>query len=169
MTVGRPPRSWNGGHAMSLRWRLLASVGLLGAIGWGSGAARAATIQEALGQAYSSNPALLAERAKLRATDEDVPQALSGWRPTVTVTADGGFAGGQLKTLGITTKLGRTIGTGQVTVTQNIFTGGKTRASTNRAENTVRGERARLMATEQTTLVNGVNAYVGVIQDEQLL
>jgi outer membrane protein len=156
---------------MSLRSRLLGCVagGLLGAASLGADRADATTIQEALAAAYASNPALLAERAKLRATDEDVPQALSGWRPTVTVTGTAGAAGGNLKQAGVTTKLGRDIATGQVVLTQPLFTGGRTRAKTNQAENTVRGERARLIATEQQTLVNAVNAYVGVIQDEQLL
>src|SRR5215472_4317033 len=49
-----------------------------------SGAA-AQTIDDALAAAYRSNPQLLSARAQLRALDEGVPQALSGWRPTVTV------------------------------------------------------------------------------------
>ena len=48
----------------------------------------AQTLLEALSQAYKSNPALAAQRAKLRATDEDVAQALSNWRPTVTVNGN---------------------------------------------------------------------------------
>ena len=36
-------------------------------------------------------PQLLAQRASLRATDEEVPIALSGWRPTVNVTSQTGF------------------------------------------------------------------------------
>ncbi|MGH7033743.1 MAG: TolC family protein, partial [Stellaceae bacterium] len=57
------------------------------AIGIGALAAqpvRAETLAEALASAYDSNPQVLGERATLRATDEGVPQALSGWRPTVT-------------------------------------------------------------------------------------
>ncbi|MFM2151250.1 MAG: hypothetical protein RLZZ187_3556, partial [Pseudomonadota bacterium] len=45
--------------------------------------ASAQTLQEALALAYSNNPALQAARAQLRAVDENVPQALAGWRPTV--------------------------------------------------------------------------------------
>ena len=43
------------------------------------------TLPEALVKAYQGNPMLTLERAKLRATDENVPQALSGYRPQVTV------------------------------------------------------------------------------------
>lgn len=41
------------------------------------------TLQEALSTAYLTNPTLREERAHLRATDEQVPTALAGWRPTV--------------------------------------------------------------------------------------
>src|SRR5471032_1610063 len=53
-------------------------------------AARAETLESALVQAYQNNPTLNAQRASLRATDEGVPQALSGYRPKVTVTGSGG-------------------------------------------------------------------------------
>jgi outer membrane protein len=57
----------------------------------GIAVARAAdTLGEALIDAYNGNPQILSERANLRAIDEGVSQALSGWRPTVTVTGSGG-------------------------------------------------------------------------------
>ena len=62
---------------------------LVGATAVASGAA-GEILEEALIAAYTSNPTLLAQRAALRATDEQVPQALSGWRPTVTVTGEMG-------------------------------------------------------------------------------
>jgi outer membrane protein len=48
------------------------------------------TLEWALVQAYQNNPSLNAQRAALRATDENVPQALSGYRPKLSVTASGG-------------------------------------------------------------------------------
>jgi outer membrane protein len=55
--------------------------------------ARAAeSIAAALGSSYMGNPTLNAERARQRATDETVPQALSGWRPTVSANGDAGVA-----------------------------------------------------------------------------
>ena len=54
--------------------------------------ARAQTLTQALAEAYNTNPQLLAQRALLRATDEQVPQALSGWRPTVNFTGQVGGA-----------------------------------------------------------------------------
>ena len=51
---------------------------------------QAQTLTDALAEAYNTNPQLLAQRALLRATDEQVPQALSFWRPQVTFTGQVG-------------------------------------------------------------------------------
>src|ERR1700681_2473136 len=57
----------------------------------GPTAALADTIQAALVRAYQNNPQLNAQRAQVRSTDENVPQALSGYRPKVAVTASVGY------------------------------------------------------------------------------
>jgi outer membrane protein len=134
------------------------------------------TLAEALAATYSSQPQLLAERAKLRATDENVPQALAGWRPTVLLAGTAGYGDGMTRAF---TKAGgggflnaqtdRLIGTAQATLSQPIYTGGKVSANVNRAKNQVMSERATLLSQEQTSFGNVVNAYVGVIQAQQLL
>ena len=48
--------------------------------------ASAVTLVEALQSAYMNNPTLNAVRASLRATDEGVPQAISGYLPTVSAS-----------------------------------------------------------------------------------
>ena len=48
-------------------------------IGLSGGLASAETLKEALAKAYLNNPTLLAARASLRAVDEGVSQAISGW------------------------------------------------------------------------------------------
>src|SRR4051795_7339453 len=50
--------------------------------------AGAQSLEEALARAYISNPTIESQRAQLRATDELVPQALSGYRPTVEADAN---------------------------------------------------------------------------------
>jgi outer membrane protein len=52
------------------------------------------TLAEALAATYSSQPVLQAERAKLRATDENMAQALAGWRPTVIMAGSAGYGDG---------------------------------------------------------------------------
>ncbi|HWG78412.1 MAG TPA: TolC family protein, partial [Stellaceae bacterium] len=74
-----------------MRRSLLASCAAVAALAALTRTAEAETLAEALADAYNNNPQLLAERALLRATDEAVPQALSGWRPTVQFTGSAGF------------------------------------------------------------------------------
>jgi hypothetical protein len=52
---------------------------------------RADKLEWAIVQAYQNNPSLNAQRAALRAVDENGPQALSGYRPKLSVTASGGY------------------------------------------------------------------------------
>lgn len=71
------------------------TLGVLFALSLGA-TARAQTLEQALTHAYASNPTLNAQRAQVRATDEQVPQALSGYRPQINATAD---LGAQRETL----------------------------------------------------------------------
>ena len=54
------------------------------------GPAMADTLEWALVQAYQNNPQLNSQRASCAQTDEGVPQALSGYRPRVSATANVG-------------------------------------------------------------------------------
>jgi outer membrane protein len=79
------------GRGLRENIRLLAVVGTAAvAIAYGP-TASADTLEWALVLAYQNNPSLNAQRAALRAVDENVPQALSGYRPKLSVTASGGF------------------------------------------------------------------------------
>jgi len=80
------------GRFLSMQLRTVACVALaVAALCAGERVtARADTLEWALVQAYQNNPSLNAQRASLRATDENVPQALSGYRPKLSVTATGG-------------------------------------------------------------------------------
>ena len=65
---------------------LLGLAVLLGFTQLGCQALSAETLNQALIEAYKSNPNLIAQRAKLRAVDEQVSQAVAKWRPTVTLS-----------------------------------------------------------------------------------
>ena len=133
------------------------------------------TLIEALSATYSNQPALQAARARLRATDENVPSALAGWRPTVVLAGTTGYGDGVSRAYNgltgniINIQTDRLIGTAQATVTQNLYNGGRTQANVNRSKSQVFSERANLIAQEQTSFNNAVSAYVGVIQAQQLL
>lgn len=143
----------------------------------GSGTARAQTMEAALSRAYSGNPTLNAQRASLRVTDENVPQALSGYRPKITASADIG-AGitendtpGKDTTRGVhATLLTRTIPRGAgLQIDQNIFDGGKTRNTLSQAESQVLGARATLRNTEQNVLLDAATSYMNVLRDTAIL
>ncbi|MBP0492816.1 TolC family outer membrane protein [Pararoseomonas indoligenes] len=138
--------------------------------------ARGQTLQEALAQTYANNPTLATARAQLRVVDENVPQALAGWRPTVSVSGSVGYGDGSYRQrsqtafgqrIGVTTDVERTIGSVQATVTQPLYRGGRTVAATRRAENQVMAQRARLLATEQQVLQDAVTGYVNVIRFQE--
>lgn len=153
----------------------MAAVGavLLGLSACGTAKAQPRTLHDALSAAYSNNPTLQAARAALRATDEGVPQALAGWRPTVVLSGGVGYGFGDLtsKQQGRTaqTRQNRDITTAGATLTQPLYRGGATRSGTNQADNRVFGQRARLIASEQQVFTDTINAYVNVIQTQQLL
>jgi outer membrane protein len=149
----------------------LAAGALFLTAAWYAPPAAAQTLQQALAQAYNSNPVLLAARAQLRAVDEQVPQALSGWRPTVTVTGAVGTAETRQWNSNTQTRtnLNRDPQSVQAVVTQPIFRGGRTTAQTRQAENAVLAQRASLIATEQQVLLDGVTAFVLVIQQGELV
>jgi len=133
-----------------------------------TGNANAQSLEDALTAAYLNNPTLLGQRARLRATDEQVPQALSNWRPDVEITGSAGLEG---VTSTAATDRGehrepKSVG---LTLTQPIFRGGRTLAATRGAENTVRAERARLTKTEQDVLLAAATAFLDVFRDEAVL
>ena len=160
-------------HAGRVRLATMASV-LACSLG---AAASAQTLTQALSSAYASHPTLLAARAALRATDEGVPQALSGWRPTVSVT--GGYGTNGVRNRNRVSQDGIDFGlyNGQntspanaaVVLNQPIYQGGRTVASTRRAEALVLAGRARLLAAEQAVLYEAVVAYVSVVRDAELV
>jgi anti-sigma factor RsiW len=80
---------WPRGHSS---WAGALAVGLIAcaALPLAAPLAHGETLESALVEAYRNNPSLNATRASVRATDENVPQALSGYRPKITVTASGG-------------------------------------------------------------------------------
>lgn len=128
----------------------------------------AASLYEALATAYTTNPTLEAARAELRAIDENVPQVLSEWRPTVLGTVQGGHQWDeQHKPLPLEQETNpRSYG---VTVRQPVFDGFGTVAGTSQAENLVEAGRARLTDTEQVVLQSGVTAYMAVVRDAAVL
>ena len=140
--------------------------------------ALAETIEGALVRAYQDNPQLNAQRAQVRFTDENVPQALSGYRPRVAVTASAGYQytdtlstqGGDENTLVRTVINGanapRSVG---ATITQTLFNGQQTANRTRAAEGQVSGAREALRALEQTVLLTAATIYMDYLRDSAIV
>jgi outer membrane protein len=130
--------------------------------------ASAETLQQALAAAYKFNPRLDAERARLRATDEEVARAKSGYRPTVTGSADVNYQ--RTDTKPAVGGDGETHPKGYgVTATQPIFSGFRTLNAVRAAEATVRAGRENLRIIEQSVLLEAVTAYMDVVRDQAIL
>jgi len=140
--------------------------------------ALADTIEAALVRAYQNNPQLNAQRASVRATDENVPQALSGYRPRVALTASAGYqytdtnttAGGSPTAIVRTeihgTNAPRSAG---LTVSQTLFNGQQTANRTRGAESQVSGSREALRVLEQTVLLAGATIYMDYLRDAAIV
>lgn len=129
-------------------------------------ATAAETIASALASAYEGNPTLRAERARQRATDEQVPQALSGWRPTVIANGDGGV---EWSGVHPGTNHRTAPATASVNLSQPIFRGFKTVSSTRLAEANVAAGRQNLLAVEQEVLLDGATAFMNVLRDRAIV
>jgi outer membrane protein len=144
-------------------------------------AASADTLEWAIVQAYQNNPSLNAQRAALRAADENVQQALSGYRPKLSLTAAGGFnyfrgvnKAVNQQTFPNTvsyTSLSEDIGTRQfgATATQTLYNGFQTANRTRQAESQVAGARETLRVTEQQVLLDAATAYMNLLRDQAIL
>jgi outer membrane protein len=142
-----------------------------------AGPAMADTIEAALVRAYQNNPQLNAQRASVRATDENVPQALSGYRPRVAITASAGTqytdvltktqTGGRLVETGIHgVNAPRSVG---ATVTQTLFNGGQTANRTRAAESQVSAAREGLRVLEQAVLLAAATIYMDYLRDSAIV
>jgi outer membrane protein len=144
---------------------LIVSTGLTPAL--------ADTIEAALVRAYQNNPQLNAQRALVRSTDENVPQALSGYRPKVNVTANGGYQ--------YTDSLSSTFGTVVdfrgpqapasvgATASQILYNGNQTANKTRAAESQVSGAREALRILEQNVLLSAATIYMDYLRDAAIV
>ena len=140
--------------------------------------ALADTIEAALVRAYQNNPQLNAQRAQVRSTDENVPQALSGYRPKVSLTASAGYqytdtlttSGGTPNQIVRTETHGadppRSVG---MTVTQTLFNGQQTANRTRAAESQVSGSREALRVLEESVLLSAATIYMDYLRDAAIV
>ncbi|MGY4625936.1 TolC family outer membrane protein [Bradyrhizobium sp. USDA 4486] len=133
-------------------------------------AASAEALPEALAKAYQSNPHLNAERARQRATDENVPQALAGYRPQIVASLSAGLQSVRNllpdNTIQTANLKPWVIG---VTVTQTLFNGFRTANNVRAAELQVQSGREALRNVGQGVLLDAVTAYTNVLANQSLV
>jgi outer membrane protein len=156
---------------MKIKTGIASALALSVMLGWFGDRALAHSLIEAMAQAYATNPTLRAARAGQRATDELVPQALSGWRPTVTASGEIKHTEADVDPDGPAPEFDSdsTTGTLAITLNQPVFRGFKTLNSTKAAKATVAAGEQGLLATEQDVLFDAVRAYMGVIRGRSIL
>src|ERR1700754_1866788 len=158
------------GHVKGRVLRSGIGLGVILCAGLAALPASAESLPDALARAYQTNPALNAERARQRATDENVPQALSGYRPQIIASLSAGLQ--QVRNL----LPDNTIQTASlkpwqigVTVTQVLFNGFRTAKSVRVAELQVSSGREALRNTGQGVLLDAVTAYTNVLANQSLV
>ena len=184
--------------ACAVSWRLRGGAALVIAflvIAVFGRPAHAETLEQALSDAYLINPVLNAERARLRATDEQVALAKSGLRPFISGSADTNFVNqnsdvkqsrnrnsiidlgdlGQFPidtggSSGGATSDGVTHPRGySVQLTQPLFEGFQNLNAVRQAKSTVQAARESLRTVEQTVLLDATTAYVNVVRDTAIV
>ncbi|HYA06383.1 MAG TPA: TolC family outer membrane protein [Xanthobacteraceae bacterium] len=170
------------GRGLRALSRAVARLGLAGlAVAAASTGAAADTLEWALVQAYQNNPSLNAQRAALRATDENVPQALSGYRPKLSVTGGGGLEYSNTLANSINqsvfpntvtySSVAKDLGQRSfgASATQTLYNGFQTANRTRQAESQVMGARETLRVTEQQVLLDAATAYMNLLRDQAIL
>ena len=132
--------------------------------------ASAENLPEALVRTYQVNPQLNAERARLRGTDEGVPQALAGYRPQIIASLSAGLQAVRVllpdNTIQTATLRSWTIG---LTVNQTLLNGFKTANTVRQSEAQIHSGREALRNVGQGVLLDAVTAYTNVLANQSLV
>jgi outer membrane protein len=153
---------------MNSRLIVAASAAAFACLCWATAAeAEIFTLTEALSTAYETNPRLEEARASLRATDEDVASALSGWHPWIGVSGTYGYTNDDVGNPLYNQPNGHPRDV-TVTITQPIFNG-STIPRTRQAKAAVAAGRETLSSVEQSVLFAAAKAYFDVTANEAQL
>ncbi len=142
----------------------LSGVALFGVVAISQ--AHAESLADAMRVAYRKNPTLQADRARQRGTDELVPAAKSGWRPTITASADARRTWSDTSVSGPRNNTALNL---NIQLSQPVFRGFKTVEGVKSAKSSVEEGRQLLLATEQSVLLSVASAYLTVVRDRQIL
>jgi len=150
----------------SLMRTLIVSLAALSAA---MGVAQADTLGEAMTSAQESNPTLAAQRQRLRATREALPQALSAALPQVSLSASASAVDRDFEDP-LTPDNGRSeTWTSSANISQLLFGSGRVLASTRAARAQIAGATADYEGARQQLLLDVTTAYANVRQAQAVV
>jgi outer membrane protein len=126
-------------------------------------------LSDALALTYTSNPELLAQRAKVRQADDGVAEAKGNMRPNLNGSASFGYQRFDATPPTFQSTVKTTPLSGRTQLSQPVFTGGQGYAQIQRAIALVRSARADLLNAEQQILLAAATAYLDVVRDTENL
>ncbi|PPR56883.1 MAG: Outer membrane efflux protein BepC [Alphaproteobacteria bacterium MarineAlpha4_Bin2] len=153
-------------YVTRLPWAFCLVGGLLGVF---VNTVAAQTLEDALSNAYLTNPGLLAARAELRARDETVNQAISNWRPNVEFATSAGLNRFDVQTNSSDSRGLLNPKSVEISIEQNIYRGGQTPSEIEQREAEIKAKRSELREVEQDVLLDAAKAYMNVVRDQAVV
>lgn len=126
------------------------------------------TLEQAFLNAYKNNPGLRAERAALRATEEELPQATANWRPSMELSA--GVTAQNITGENVDNQTdGAATKDAGLSVSQPLYRGGRTFAERDEALHNISAERANLLQEEQALFLKTAETFTNIIKERAIL
>lgn len=124
------------------------------------------TMESLLASAYNRNPDINSSREALKAADEEVNQAYSGYLPELSATISNGYNNSGTAA---TSKQKFYPDSQSLNLSQGIFGGGETYYAVEAAKNRILAARNELRSTEQEFLLEAINSYIELIFTKKVL
>jgi outer membrane protein len=133
--------------------------------------ASAQTLQEAVGSAYRSNPAIQEARLALDAAREDIRQARADYLPQVDAVAEFGTSNRveDRPVAPLHTDQDLDPATTSIRAAEQVYAGGRRSAQSRLARATVASAEQNLRSVEQDIVFDAVTAYAGLLRETQIV
>ncbi len=131
--------------------------------------AKSETLKQALAATYKKNPTIAAARAQQKALDENVPQARALYKPTISGQLDAAWSESSSVSSGIWSTSTDDTYSGTLTINQNIYNGGATKATVAQAQANVKSGQYGLVNTTQNIMLQAVQIFMSVLRDNAVV
>lgn len=131
--------------------------------------ASAETLADAVKTAYETNPNIQAQRAAMRALDENYVQARSAFGLSASVSLSEHDYDVERRLRGESASTGATTQATQLSLSQSLYSSGRYSARLSGIEAQIRGARENLRRIEMDLIVRATSVYVLVRRDQEVL